>query len=128
MRRALVHTATGEIVNVLAMEFDWTGTEGEWQPPADHEVLDLPDAAPGDTLVDGQVVKAVRVEVAPPTKEEIFDEAIAADPVLGALVEMINDGTFVQGANVDATTLKTAVADKMRAIETARIAAAQDGG
>lgn len=43
-RKALIETATGKVVNIIALE-----DGADWQPPMGHHVQDARDAGPGDT-------------------------------------------------------------------------------
>lgn len=49
----------------------------------------------------------------PPTSEEIYAEVMQNQAVLKAVVLSLNDGTFVPGANLSNTDLKTIIKSKM---------------
>jgi hypothetical protein len=49
MQKALIDTASGEVLNTIELPDDWTGVEGEWQAPSGHSVIDMLDSGLGDT-------------------------------------------------------------------------------
>lgn len=40
MQKTLIETSTKKFVNVIALPDDWSGAEGEWQIPEEHEFVD----------------------------------------------------------------------------------------
>jgi 4-amino-4-deoxy-L-arabinose transferase-like glycosyltransferase len=40
MQKTLIETSTKKFVNVVALPDDWSGAEGEWQIPEEHEFVD----------------------------------------------------------------------------------------
>jgi len=49
MQKALINTASGEVLNTVELLDNWTGAEGEWQAPSGHSVIDVLDSSFGDT-------------------------------------------------------------------------------
>jgi len=69
MRKALAEKIDGKVLNVVDVPDDWTGAPAqgepgdvdyvpaEWQPPANVDVIDAGEAAPGDTWDGAQFIK-----------------------------------------------------------------------
>jgi hypothetical protein len=98
MKRTLIETATGAVLNTVDLPDDWTGAEGEWSAPAGVHLEDHPEASPGDSIAGGVLVKK---------GEEI--RLRPKDKAIMAVAEMVNKGTLVPGGNIDEETLDAAV-------------------
>lgn len=78
MRKALIETATGKVVNVIELE-----PNADWQPPSGHYVRDALNASPGDTWNGTSFVKPVLPPEVDPDVELAL--AIAAATTLAEL-------------------------------------------
>lgn len=61
MRKALIETATGKVVNVIELEYG-----ANWQPPQGCYVRDAQNASPGDTWDGSKFIPAPTVVPEPP--------------------------------------------------------------
>ena len=78
MRQALIETATGKVVNVIALEADST-----WTPPVGHTVIKSNVAGVGDTYRNRKFTKPpVSTE---PTPEDLARAEFAAADTKGKL-------------------------------------------
>ena len=64
-----------------------------------------------DWLAEGNTPEPTDPPPPPPTKGELYDQAIKG--VVGAIIEAIDDGSFLPGGNVGATALKATITAKM---------------
>lgn len=57
--KKLAIVSGGQVVNVVVVPADWTGAEGEWQPPEGSSVRDGALANIGDAEADGRLQREV---------------------------------------------------------------------
>ena len=83
MRKKIVETATGRVTNVIVCDEDF-------KAPAGYELSDAGDAAPGDAIVDGKLIKTP--PPAPAVKDEnaLIGEWLDRETYLKALISALN--------------------------------------
>ena len=86
----------------------------------DGNILSVPDdggnrhyQAVQDWIAEGNTPDAADPKPSAPTTDEIYDQTIAGQQVLNALISAINDGSIVPGASATNAALKTAITAKM---------------
>lgn len=86
MRKKLVEDATGLVVNVFTIE---SGTS--YSAPPGHTMSVAGNAAPGDSIVNGKLVKVA--PVLGPTDEDRVAAWLDKEPFLKALISAMNKAT-----------------------------------
>ena len=93
MRNCYIERTAGNIVSLFARpQYD-----GQEKLPED----------------DPEIIAFKAEQAAPPTNDEIYDQAMQNQAVLKAMALAINDGSFVPGANLSNADLKTLIKGKM---------------
>lgn len=82
--KKLAIVSGGQVVNVVVVPADWTGAEGEWQPPEGSSVRDGALANIGDAETDGRLQREVVLDDGAGNVEVVAIDVEAYDELSGS--------------------------------------------